>query len=195
MAFRPSKSIPIGSASGSENVDHVWPTTKRFVWRNAWRNLIARPAPAKSLSMNGRIVPRCTRHAQLRAQAARRRRVDRARLVSRSRHTYRDRGRDESIVGAEGAQRVNGDHPRLAAELEGRLGARNADRSWKISSRTDGGRQIRARVPRRCESSAGWLLGVGICGRSRRRCGRACVRGFAASTCCCSASTSDPAPR
>jgi hypothetical protein len=26
MAFRPSKSMPIVSGSGSENVDHVWPT-------------------------------------------------------------------------------------------------------------------------------------------------------------------------
>ena len=58
MAFRPSKSIPMGSASGLEKVDHVCPTTKRFVWRNAWRSLIARPAPAKSLSMNMRIGPR-----------------------------------------------------------------------------------------------------------------------------------------
>ena len=58
MAFRPSKSIPMVSAAGSENVDHVWPTTKRLVWRNACRSLIARPAPAKSLSMNRRIGPR-----------------------------------------------------------------------------------------------------------------------------------------
>jgi hypothetical protein len=54
MAFRPSKSIPMVSASGSENVDHIWPTTKRFVWRNACRSLDVRPAPAKSVSMNRR---------------------------------------------------------------------------------------------------------------------------------------------
>ena len=50
--------MPMVSASGSENVDQVWPTTKRLVWRNACRSRIARPAPAKSLSMNRRIGPR-----------------------------------------------------------------------------------------------------------------------------------------
>ena len=58
MAFRPSKSMPMVSASGSENVDQVWPTTKRLVWRNACRSLDVRAAPAKSVSMNRRIGPR-----------------------------------------------------------------------------------------------------------------------------------------
>ena len=80
--------------------------------------------------------PSLARHPQLGVQAARDRRVDRARFLSGPRESYRDRGGDEPILRPEGAQRVNRDQSRLAAEFEGRLGPRNADRARELSRET-----------------------------------------------------------
>ena len=113
MVFRPSKSIPMGSAPGSENVDQVWPTTKRLVWRNACRSLIARPAPAKSLSMNRRIGPRSDSASAGRCSTGWPWASRPCAPLPRPWGRRRDRRRDEPIVGPEGVQRVNGDQWRL----------------------------------------------------------------------------------
>ena len=100
--------------------------------------------------------PSLTRHPQLGAQATRDRRVDRACFLSRSRDGYRDRGGDEPILRPEGAQRVNRDQSRLAAELEGRLGPRYADRPWEFSCRNSHCRQIRRGLSRRTGCGLLW---------------------------------------
>jgi hypothetical protein len=90
------------SASGSENVDHVWPTTKRFVWRNACRSLD--PAGAGEVGFDEQAHrPFLTRHPKLGAQATRDGRVDGACLVFRSRGSYGDRGGDKPIDGRQHA--------------------------------------------------------------------------------------------
>ncbi len=195
MAFRPSKSMPTVSASGSENVDQVWPTTKRLVWRNACRSL-DRPAGAGEVAFDEQAHrPSLTRHPQLGVQAARDGRVDRARLVSRSRDAHGNRGGDEPILRPEGAQRVNRDHSRLAAEFEGRLGPGNADRTREISCRNDHRGQIRRGLGSR---TAGRLLWRSLCPDRGCRCRVAGIRlprspvRFVPSTCCCNAASFRP---
>ena len=103
-----------------------------------------RPAGAGEVGFDEQAHrPSLARHPQLGVQATRDGRVDRARFLSRSREAYRDRGGDEPILRPEGAQRVNRDQSRLAAEFEGRLGPGNADRPWEFSCRNDHRRQIR----------------------------------------------------
>ena len=70
--------------------------------------------------------------------------------------THGNRGGDEPILGPEGAQRVNRDQSGLTAEFEGRLGSRNADRTWEFSCRDDHRRQIRRGLGRRTACRLLW---------------------------------------
>ena len=158
--------MPMVSASGLENVDHVCPTTKRFVWRNACRSRIARPAPAKSLSMNMRIGPLAL---GMRSSVLRRLAVGEytVRASSPARGTPTGIEDVTNLSSVPRASRVWTATSRAwPPSLKDEPGTRNTNRPWKISSRDDAGWQIRRRFGSR---TTGRLRGWYLSRRQRRR--------------------------